>query len=688
MLKTNRLALVRQAEASECGLACITMIANFLGHDLSLATLRNQFPSTSRGMTLSHILQVASALELQPRPLRLELENLAELKLPCLLHWDFNHYVVLEGVSRNALSIYDPARGKMKVSTQQARDSFTGIAVEFSRTAGFSSLSHEKTNSLKEVFASVSGLKSTFAYLVALAIVLELISLATPLYFQWSFDRAFSLGDTDLLMPLAMLFIGIAALQLVFSISRGWLLSLIGMRLNTNWLNGLYRHILDMPLDWYEKRFKGDLLSRFSSVKAIQTAITTNSAAAILDGLTSVAIILLLSVYSTTVAILVLSCLATYLLAKALIYPRLRNANIEHIDAQSKQQHELVETFSAILPIKVNNKQFFRQIRYRNAVSTGGNADLTQQRLSYLATALNQFISFSFRVLIIWVGILQAARSEISVGMLLAILTYADMFIVRATRLIDTLMEFKMLNVHFERVMDVVHNQRESVEPIAPLFSLTRYDIEAKNLCYRYSAQEPWILNNMNFRIAHGESVALVGPSGTGKTTLAKVIVGLFQPTDGELTIDQRSISSLGLYNYRQLIGTVMQEDSLLSGSIFENISFFDPDATFQQVEQAAQQACVDADIVRMTMGYHTRVGDMGSSLSGGQTQRILLARAFYRKPKVLVLDEATSHLDIDLERRVNQNIKSMNITKIIIAHRPETIKSADRVIDLGNRSC
>jgi ATP-binding cassette subfamily B protein RaxB len=271
--------------------------------------------------------------------------------------------------------------------------------------------------------------------------------------------------------------------------------------------------------------------------------------------------------------------------------------------------------------------------------------------------------------------------------MLFAFLAYKDQFSRRIAGLIDNFFELKMLRLHGERVADIVLSEveQESMGDTEVDTSKVAPVIEIRNLSYRYSPSEPWILRNIDLRIEAGECIAIAGPSGCGKTTLIKLMLGLLTPTEGSVHIGDLGIHQLGLSNYRNMIGTVMQDDTLFSGSIADNICFFDPTMDHAQVEAAARQAAVHEEIAQMPMGYNSLVGDIGSGMSGGQKQRVLLARALYKRPSILVLDEATSHLDVGNERMVNSVVKAMQLTRIVVAHRPETIAMAQRVVMLEN---
>jgi ATP-binding cassette subfamily B protein RaxB len=352
----------------------------------------------------------------------------------------------------------------------------------------------------------------------------------------------------------------------------------------------------------------------------------------------------------------------------------------------AKQQSHLLETVRGVQSVKLLDRQHQRQTGYQNLVVDTFNAGIRVQKLAMLFQALQGALFGVENIAVIWLGARLVLQGGFSVGMLFAFLSYKQQFTSRVRSLIDKGIEFKMLGLHLERVADIALTEPESHDTAAVTETLAlRSDIEVRNLSFRYAEADPLVLQHVALKIEAGESVAIVGPSGCGKTTLLKVMVGVLPPTEGEVLVGGMSLSRLGVQAYRTMIGTVMQEDQLFTGSIADNISFFDQEPDQDWIEACAQRAALHQDIVTMPMGYRTLIGDMGTVLSGGQKQRLLLARALYKRPKILFLDEATSHLDVPRERLINDTIKQLNMTRVIIAHRPETIASADRVIVLGD---
>ena len=682
------LPVVLQTEAAECGLASLTMVARYYGHDIDLAGLRRRASMSLKGANLARIIEIAGRLGFDSRPLRLELDELPQLKVPCILHWDLNHFVVLKQASAKGLVIHDPARGVQQLSLAEASKHFTGIALELTPAANFKPQRAREAISLRALTGEVHGLKRAMTQIFLLALGLEVVALMGPFYMQWVIDQVLVSADRSLLTLLGLGFLLLTVFQVAVTALRSWSITWISATLSVQWVGNLFGHLLRLPLDFFEKRHIGDVVSRFGSVQTIQRTLTTQFVGAVLDGLMSALTLVLMAFYSVPLTLLVVGAFLLYALLRWGIFGSLRRATEDHIVYAARQQSELLESIRGIQPLKLANQQDQRRGRYANVLVDTTNRELTIQRLGIAFQGGNGLIFGIERVAIIWLAALMVLRGAFSAGMLIAFVAYADQFTRRAAGLIDKWNDFRMLGLHAERVADIALTPAEASLEAGYTGPLPAACVEVKNLCFRYAEGEPWILKDCSLRIEAGECVAIAGPSGCGKTTLAKLLLGLLEPTEGTILFGGIDIRRLGLARYRSSVAAVMQDDQLFAGTIADNIAFFDPDATPLRVEAAARLAHIHDEIVAMPMGYQSLVGDMGSSLSGGQKQRVLLARALYRRPKLLVLDEATSHLDIERERQVNATVKRMKLTRLVIAHRPETLASADRVTVLqGGRA-
>ncbi len=677
-----RLPVFLQTEAAECGLASIGMIASFHGHRIDLATLRRRFTVSLKGATLAFLMQVAGRLDLAPRPLKLELDELPQLRAPCILHWDLNHFVVLKSADARGAVVHDPAFGVRRLPMGEVSKHFTGIALELAPTARFRPVDERRSLRLRDLTGPVVGLKRSLAQVFVLALALQAIAIVSPFYMQWAIDGAVVAADRDLLSVLGLGFLLLAIVQVALTALRSWVVLYLGTTLNLQWLANVFSHLLRLPVSWFEKRHLGDVVSRFGSVNAIQRTLTSSFVEALIDGAMALATLAMMLVYSARLAALAVFAVIAYGALRWAFYDPLRRATEEHIVHSAKQQSHFLETVRGVQSIKLFGREGERRSRWLNLVVDATNRDLVTQKLGLGFRCANGLVFGVERVAIVWLGCLLVLDSAFSVGMLFAFMSYKDQFSSRVAGLVDKMIELRMLGLQGERLADIVLAAPEPRSPALPVDDIEAA-LEARAVSFRYSDTEPLVLLNCSFAVVPGESVAIVGASGGGKTTLVKLMLGLLAPTDGKILAGGIDIQKLGIDRYRKLVGTVMQDDQLFAGSIADNISFFDPAADHGAIERHARMASVHDDIAAMPMGYNTLIGDMGAALSGGQKQRILLARALYKQPRILFLDEATSALDVHKERAVNEAVRSLNLTRIIIAHRPETIASAERVIVL-----
>ena len=678
----RRLPVFLQTEAAECGLASLGMVACFHGHRVDLAALRRRFTVSLKGATLAFLMQAAGKLHLAPRPLRLELQELPQLRAPCILHWDMNHFVVLKSADGRAAVVHDPAFGVRRLSMADVSKHFTGIALELTPTSDFRPADDRRHVRLRDLLGRVTGLKRSLAQVFLLALALQAIAVVSPFYMQWAVDGAVVTADRDLLTVLGTGFLMLAVIQVGIAALRSWVVLYLGTTLNLQWLANVFTHLVRLPVSWFERRHLGDVVSRFGSVNSIQRTLTSSFIEAIIDGVMALATLAMMLVYSAWLTAVALTAVMLYGLLRWSFYDPLRRATEEHIVHSAKQQSHFLETVRGVQSIKLFGRQEERRSRWLNLVVDAVNQDLVTQKLTLGFRSANGLVFGLERVAIVWLGALLVLDSAFSVGMLFAFVAYKEQFSARVAGLIDKLIELRMLNLQAERLADIVLTPPERESPSTPVDGIDA-SLEVRAASFRYSDPEPFVLVNCSFVVEPGESVAIVGPSGGGKTTLVKLMLGLLQPTDGKILAGGVDIQKLGIDRYRKLVGTVMHDDQLFAGSIADNISFFDPAPDQAATEQCARLAAVHDDITAMPMAYNTLIGDMGAALSGGQRQRILLARALYKRPRILFLDEATSALDVQKERAVNEAIRSLNLTRIIIAHRPETIASADRVIVL-----
>ncbi|GHG76442.1 ABC transporter [Alishewanella longhuensis] len=674
--------MIYQSEAAECGLACIAMIANHYGHQLDLTTLRNRYSVSFKGANLQQLMLLGNELGLASRALKLELDDLGKLKTPCILHWEMNHFVVLKKVHTHAVTILDPAIGERKIALKDVDKAFTGIALELTPTAEFNKVDERVRLRLTAFWSKVHGLWPTLFKMFILSLLLQLFLLASPYYTQLVVDEVLISHDKPLLVVLALGFGLLVIIQVITQTLRGWVVLYLGAMINVQMATNLMRHLLHLPLSYFDKRHIGDVVSRFGSLNSIRELFTNSLVEGLIDGLMALVVLIMMYLYSPELALVVVVVVLLYALIRFILYRPLHQLTETSIMAEAKEQTNFMESVRGMQSIKLFGQQTQRLSLWQNRYTEAVNQEyrLGKWQLGWHST--NQLLFGIEHILVVYLAAITVVNTEMTVGMLFAFLAYKTQFTNRTAALIDKLIEVRMTRLHLDRLADIALTDQEQEGLTHPNRTISG-NITIKALRFRYASNEPLLFNDLTLSIEVGENIAIIGPSGTGKTTLLKLMLGLLTPESGKIEVDGIDIKQLGLRNYRSQIAAVMQDDQLMSGTLAENISFFDPQLDMQQVYDAAALAGIHQDISSMPMGYNSLVGDMGSSLSGGQKQRVLLARALYRKPKILFMDEATSHLDVQLEHYVNQAIKQLKMTRIVIAHRPETILNAERIMQL-----
>ncbi|MBS0446817.1 MAG: peptidase domain-containing ABC transporter [Proteobacteria bacterium] len=679
-----------QGETAECGLACLAMVAGHHGHRTTLAALRERHAISAKGATLATLMRTASALHLTPRPLRAEPDALRDIALPCVLHWDFNHYVVLVRCAARGVVLHDPASGRRDVTWAELGRHYTGVALELAPAPDFEARDDRVMLPVPALVGRLAGWVDDATCIVACAFALQALMLAAPFYLQWAVDAAtHGAGARQLIAALGIGFAGIAVLQAAAHATRGWLIVQLKTRLHLQLQSRLLHHLLRLPPAWFQSRQTADVLSRFESLHAMQRTLGTSAIEAVVDGAMALLTVAMMFTRSPRLALVGLVAAAFYLALRLSLYWPMRSAVGEQMIRTARQHGHLLESLRGIQAVKLHAHETERHARWQNLAVDECNAGMRSERIALAGQAANVLLFGLEMVATVWLGTLlvfdATPERPFSIGMLFAFIAWKAQFVQRYVALVDKSLELRMLGLHAERVGDVVLARPEPLAATGFADELpATAGIELDDVSFAYEPGAPPLIDRLSLRIEAGESVAIVGPSGCGKTTLVKLMLGLLEPTAGRITVNGMPLAEFGIGRLRRTAASVMQDDQLFAGSIADNICFFAAEPDPRLVERCARQAGLHDEIDAMPMRYETAVGDMGSVLSGGQKQRVLLARALYRAPRMLFLDEATSHLDVAGERRVNDAVRALALTRIIVAHRPETIASADRVIDLG----
>ncbi|MDX2219675.1 MAG: peptidase domain-containing ABC transporter [Burkholderiales bacterium] len=679
--------IILQSEAPECGIACLAMISSYHGHLTDLSAMRLRLSPSLKGVTLKHIAQIAETMGLTARGVQVPLEGLAKLQRPALLHWDMNHFVVLVEATAKHILVHDPARGRRKLTYAEASRHFTGVAMEFTPGTGFRKTDEREKVSAWQLLGVAGSLKGALLQLVVLSLALEVFAIAMPFFLQLVVDRVVVGRDREFLTVLGLGFAALVLIQVAVTAVRAWVGVYLSTQFNLRLLTALFNHLLRLPLAWFEKRHIGDIVSKFRSVDAIQKTLTTNFVETFIDGVMVLVTLAVMAFYSLKLTLVVTGAALLYAALRWVFYYPQRYATDEQLAHEAKSSTHFIETLRGMLAIKLNLREAERRSAYQNLIVDQINAGVKVQNVGIAQRAANGLIFGLESVIVIWLGALLVMDGVFSVGMLYAFLGFKLVFLTRINNLIDKWNEFRMLDLHAERVADIALAEPESNRNAGlPTGEPESLEIEVRNLGFAYGP-EGLVFKGVNANIRKGETLAVVGPSGCGKTTLIKVLLGLLPPTEGQVLVNGRDLKDGNLGHYRRQVAAVMQEDQLFAGTIEDNISFFDVEHDPAWVRECARMACVDTDIQAAPMGYNTIVGSLGMTLSSGQKQRVLLARALYRRPKVLFLDEAFDQLDLDNENRVKDQLVALGIGLVIVSHRPETVTGATNTLYLGNET-
>ena len=686
LFSRSRVRHVRQTEVSECGLACLAMIAGFYGLKVDLAILRRRFAPSTRGVTLRSLMNTSDRLGLATRAVRIELDEMSSLALPAILHWDLNHFVVLESVSGRKALIHNPAGARAWLLIREISKHFTGVALELEPSAEFEVGEARHRVRLSNLWSRLRGLKRAAAQTVLLSLILQVFALTSPYYLQLAIDSALPELNLGFLSVLALGFGLFAILSGVATLLRQSVLLSVGASFGFGLSSNVARKLFKLPLHWFSNRHVGDVLSRFQSVVPIRKMLAEDAPATLVDGSLAVFTLIFMFVYSPMLSLVAIAALGVYGLVRLMLFGAQRSAQEEVLVATGREQSTLIESLHGIRTLRLAGRDSFRLAVWQSRMTDAVNGAVRSQRLTNWQTTIQASLFAVENVVSVWLAVGMVIRGGFSVGMVFAFLTYKTQFLTAAASLFTKVSDFKMLGLHLERISDIVL-PAEDVSFVSHRDAriALKGAIELKGIHFRYSAEDPWVLRGVDLIVEPGESIAITGPSGGGKSTLLQILLGLTAPTRGEVMVDGMPLKAFGYQSYYSQVAAVLQDDILFSGSLADNISLFDESPDLERVASSAIAAAIHDDIMAMAMGYETLVGEMGTSISGGQRQRILLARALYRQPRILVMDEGTSHLDDVLESRVNCAVSELGITRLIVAHRKETIRSARRVFSLDD---
>lgn len=678
---------MRQAERGECGLACVGMIATHWNYNVDLATLRREHAVSIRGATLKDIMAIASDIGLRSRAVRCELDGLLSIQTPAILHWNLDHFVVLVSASRGRVEILDPAKGRRIMRLADLDTHFTGVAVELRPASDFQPRKDKVTLAIAQLVRFDRGTWSALSKGLVLSVLLQLFVIISPLMMQLVIDQAIAGYDMALLLAICLGFFFIKVFEQAANVMRALVFQFISSVLTFDMRANVFRHLIRLPLSYFSRRHVGDIQQRFAALQPIADLVVNGAISAFLDGLLAVAIGWLVFAYDPLLGLIVVVGLAIYTGLRIFFLGLSMRATEEQIDAQARESSKFLETLRAMQTLKAMGGETTRETVWQNLYTDVVNANISVGNLGIAFTALSQSILAITTAVVVYIAAGSAIAGVMTIGAMTAFLAYKGQLEQRLSALIDLYLRYRMLDVYLGRVADIALEPVEDGVDQPALETVFNGQVEFEDVSFRYSPTDVDVLRNVSLRIEPGEIVAITGPSGSGKSTLLRLVTGLYRPNAGRILYDGDPFSAWGPRTLRSQISVVLQDDVLLTGTIAENISMFDEAPDPEKIKAAARTACIHEDIERMPMGYRTLVGDMGSSLSGGQQQRLMIARAVYRQPRLLVMDEATAHLDVVTESKVIKAIKELGLTCIMAAHRPDVIASASRIIALAGGS-
>lgn len=680
----SRFPMIHQTESSECGLACLAMLCGYYGKNIDIFTLRQKFNLSSRGTDLASLNDIAVKMHMSTRAVSVELDELHSVKLPCILHWDFNHFVVLTKIKNGKFTIHDPSVGIVKVAKSELSKKFTGIILEIWPDNNFLKENVKNKISLRAMLENTHGLYSALTKIFFLSIIIESINLVMPVATQLVMDHAIPANDSGLLTLICFGLVFFVALRTITGLIRSWTVLIMSSFINAQWQKGLLQHLLKLPLEYFERRKFGDIQSRFGSLNTLQETFTTSIVGAIIDSIMIIGLLIMLVLYGGWLTWFVILFTCLYVFIRVLTYNRYRQLSEESLIKDARANSFFMETLYGIATVKVQGLNKRREENWFNLEVDSINTGIKVSRLNLFFGGINTLIATMEQILILWLGASLVISGNMTIGMFVAFSSYRGQFSDRIASFIDFLLRLQIMSLHNERVSDIALTEVSPFKDDIPVKNdMCPVSLSAKNISYKYDSYASYTLRHLNIEIQPGEHVAITGASGTGKTTLLKVLCGLFPASEGNILVDGIDIKELGINNYQKLIACVLQDDRLFSGTLRDNICSFSTQIDDNWLIECARFAQIHDDIERMPMGYDTLIGELGEGLSGGQKQRIFIARAIYKKPSILFMDEATSSLDNTNEQYINDAIKSLNITRIVIAHRKSTINSADRIITL-----
>jgi HlyB family type I secretion system ABC transporter len=682
----KRVPVILQMTPRECGAACLAMVLTYYGRETTINECRKYVQSGRDGLTARTIAQAARDLGLRVRAFSLEPESLGEVPTPAIVHWNFDHFLVLEDWSPEAVRVVDPALGRRRLTPEEFNAGFTGVVLTMEPGASFQrQRAQDKISwhSYLKNLLQAPGSTGMLAQILGASALLQLLGLVFPIFTMVLVDTILPAQNLSMLTILGIGMIILVLSQVILAYLRSSLSLYLEARLDTELMLGFFEHVLTLPFRFFHERTSGDLLMRLGSVAVIREVLTSQTVSALLDGTMAVFYLAVLMVWQPVFGVLALVFgIAEVLLLVGSTRP-LYELTERDLAAQAESQSYLVEALSGVATLKASAAENRAMEHWSNLFFKQLNISIRRSHVANLIGMGQEAIGALAPVVLLWIGAVWVLEGRMSLGTMLAVITVATSFLGPLASLVATGQQVQLVGAHLERIGDVLKSEPEQDLQVVHNAPRLQGRIEVRNASFRYHPNAPWAIRNVSVAIKPGQKVAIVGRTGSGKSTLAMLLLGLYPLEKGEILYDGLPLEHLNYRTLRSQIGTVLQESSLFSGSIRRNIASHDPDLSMHKITQAAQLAEVHAEIMSMPMGYDTIIAEGGTDLAGGQRQRLVIARALAHRPTILLLDEATSDLDAITESIVDQNLSDLECTRIVIAHRLSTVRNADLILVL-----
>jgi len=675
----KRLPMVFQAETSECGLACLAMVSSFHGKAIELGALRSRFGLAALGATAKQLLDFSSALQLPGRAVKVETEDLPALNLPAILHWDMDHFVVLKSVGRHSVVIHDPAVGVRRYRMKELGAHLTGVALELRPGQEYRIEKPTNPLRLRQLFSGLTLGTAGLGQVFLLTLLIQLLAILNPLYLQLVIDQGLGKGDMDLIVMLALLIVLLVCMKTALAHIRGLHLLQFGNRISFQLVGNVARHMLRLPLSYFERREMGDIVSRFGSLETIRRLVTQEMITILVDGIFSGVTLVLLYLYHPLLASIVLGFVLFNLSVRLATLNRERELRKEAIVVGARQQTRLMENVRSVMSTKVNGIEDNRHNLWETSYADNVNAGYRLETLQLNLSSLQALLFGVENILIILIGSSAVVAGTVSLGQLMSFIFLKQHFASSVLAMLPKYAEIRMINLELERVADIALQkaQWDTGRP-ALLKQSLRADISLNDVCFGYPGNDDALLRKLNFIFPHGKCTAITGPSGCGKSTLLKLILGLESPRSGNIAIGGTSLDAIPVASLREKCSALLHGDGLLAGDLAYNIHLDQRPNDWGAMEAVCELVGIDDLLRSLPLGFATEIGEMGNIFSAGQRQRILLARALYRQPDILVLDESLSHLDTKAALKILEAIRALGISTLLVTHNTELIASCD----------